>query len=135
VNTRKHWITTAGLIGSCAALALLAAACGGGGGKKESIDTSNVAIDSRTSTSSQSAPEQIIEVKDGAFDPATVTIKAGTKVVWKWTSNTPCALLMSGSTQPEQSSGTYERVFSSAGSTFSYQCAGKPDMVGKITVE
>ncbi|MCC6960137.1 MAG: hypothetical protein IT301_09855 [Dehalococcoidia bacterium] len=134
MKIRKHWFTTAALIGSCAALALLAA-CGGGGGKKETIDTSNVAIDARTTTSNQVVPEQVIEVKAGSFEPAAVTIKAGTKVIWKWTASTPCSLQMAGSTIPEQSSGTFERVFSSAGSTFSYQCAGKPDMVGKITVE
>lgn len=123
------------LLGCLFAVALLGAACGGGGEKKSDIDTSNVAIDARTQVSNQPAVEQIIEIKDGAFDPATVTIKAGTKVIWKWTANVPCSILMSGSAAPEQSSGTYERVFASAGSTFSYQCAGKSNMVGKITVE
>jgi plastocyanin len=112
---------------------VMLAGCGGGGGKDEKIDTSRIGV--QQNTTAQASAEQIIEVKDGSFSPDTVTIKAGTKVVWKWTANVPCSLLMSGSAAPEQSSGTYERLFSTGGSTYSYQCAGKPAMAGKITVE
>lgn len=125
----------AGLValGVFASTAVVLAGCGGGGGKDEKIDTSGVVVDQNTTA--QAAAEQIIEVKDGSFSPDTVTIKAGTKVIWKWTANVSCSLLMSGSAAPEQSSGTYERLFSSGGSTYSYQCEGKPAMAGKITVE
>lgn len=135
MTTRFRRFVGAGLLGSCATFALLAGACGGGGSSNDKIDTSNVSVDGGKENTGQATAEQVIEVKDGAFDPATVTIKAGTKVIWKWTSSTACSLLMGGTAAPEQSSGTYERLFSSGGSTFSYQCAGKPDMVGKITVE
>lgn len=119
----------AAVLGAAAALS----ACGGGGGGGGTVDISNVSV--QQNTTQQATAEQVIEVRESSFSPDAVTIKAGTKVIWKWTASTPCALLLSGSAAPEQSSGTYERVFSSAGSTFSYQCAGKPAMVGKITVE
>lgn len=135
MTTRFRRFAGAGLLGGCATLALLAGACGGGGSADKTIDTSNISVDGGKQNAGQATGEQVIEVKDGSFDPATVTIKAGTKVIWKWTSSTSCSLLMGGAAVPEQSSGTYERLFSSGGSTFSYQCAGKPDMVGKITVE
>ena len=135
MTIRFRRILGAGLLGSCATFALLAGACGGGGGGNDKVDISNVTVDGGKQNAGQASAEQVIEVKDGAFDPAQVTIKAGTKVIWKWTSTTSCSLLMGGTTAPEQSSGTYERLFSSGGSTFSYQCAGKPNMVGKITVE
>lgn len=126
---RVSGLLAAAAIGSTALLA----ACGGGGGGGGQVDISNVSV--QQNTTQQASAEQIIEVRESSFSPDVVTIKAGTKVIWKWTATTPCSLLLSGSAAPEQSSGTYERIFSSAGSTFSYQCAGKPDMVGKITVE
>ncbi len=116
-------------------VAMGAAACGGGGGDSGgNADLSGVTVRSLNATPTAGA-QQIIEVKDGSFDPKDVTIKAGTTIVWKWTSSVSCSLLLGGQAAPEQSSGQYERLFSTGGSTFSYQCAGKPDMVGKITVE
>ena len=66
----------------------------------------------------------------------TVTIKAGTKVIWKWTGTNPHSIQLSGTTSPEQTSGTYERTFDQRGSSFNYQCGvHKAAMAGKIVIE
>lgn len=112
------------------------AACGGGGGGDD-LDISGVKIGNQNPTAASDRAEQVIEVKDNSFSPETVTIKAGTKVVWKWvgTSN-PHSIQLSGSTSPEQASGTFERTFDQTGNSFSYQCGvHKAAMTGKIVIE
>lgn len=114
------------------------AACGGGGGDDDSADIGDISgrVDLKT-TVPLNLPDQIIEVKDNSFTPDTVTIKAGTKVVWKWvdTKNSH-SVQLSGTTSPEQSSGTFERVFTESGSSFAYQCGvHKAAMTGRIVVE
>lgn len=80
--------------------------------------------------------EATIEVKDNAFAPETVTIKAGTKVIWKWSGTNPHSIQLSGTTSTEQTSGTFERTFDQRGSSFNYQCGvHKTAMVGKIVIE
>jgi plastocyanin len=132
------------VIGVCLAGALLAAACGGGGDdnggggsgdgdvKLENVNTQNA-----TPTPDTNRPEVVVEVKDNSFNPETITIKQGTKVVWKWvdTSNSH-SIMLSGTTSPEQTSGTYERVFDQKGVTYPYQCGVHgASMSGRIVVE
>ncbi|MGE3076921.1 MAG: hypothetical protein AB7N24_16970 [Dehalococcoidia bacterium] len=113
------------------------AACGGGGGGDDdggSIGDLSGQVDLKT-TVPLDLPDQVIEISGGAFSPDAVTIKAGTKVVWTWKDTSACALQFAGKTGPEQTSGTFEFTFTDSGSNYSYQCAGKPDHTGKITVE
>jgi len=129
--------------GACVAGALLTAACGGGGsddggnggsgsGKLENVNTQDA-----TATPDTNRPEVVVEVRDGSFSPDVVTIKAGTKVVWKWVdTKQPHSIMLSGTKSPEQTSGTYERVFDQKGVTYPYQDGvSGAAMSGKIIVE
>jgi plastocyanin len=127
-------MTAAGLASVVIGAALLASCGGGGSSGDDSGGLTNVNISQGTPKPLE-RPEQVIEVGDSAFNPNDVTIKVGTKVIWKWTGTTACAIQLAGVTAPEQSSGTYEQTFDSGGVSFSYQCAGKSGFVGKITVE
>ena len=114
--------------------ALPLSACGGGGGGGDSPDAITVIGNEPTQAA---AGEQVIEVKDNMFAPDTVTIKSGTKVIWKWTGTANAhSIQLGGQTSPEQTSGTYERTLSQGGGSFSYQCGvHKEAMVGKIIIE
>lgn len=97
----------------------------------------NVNKQNATPTPDTNRPVVEIEVKDNSFTPETITVKQGTKVVWKWveTSNQH-SVLMSGVKSPEQSSGTYERNFDQKGVSYSYQCGVHgAAMAGRIVVE
>lgn len=130
-------------VGTGAAIAVVAAvlplaACGGGGGD-DNEDTGalgNVQIDAPRNE--DTAREEVtIEVKDNEFVPAEVTIKSGTKVIWKWVdTQAPHSIQLSGNTSTEQTSGTYERVFDQTGNSFAYQCGvHKAAMAGRIIIE
>ena len=128
------------IVGTSLAVAVLAsslpvAACGGGGG--DSDDGPLVINVNQEGTSSAVRPEQIIEVKDNSFAPDSLTVKAGTKVIWKWvgTAN-PHSIQLGGQTSTQQTSGTFERIFEQAGGNFSYQCGVHgAAMAGKIVIE
>ncbi len=113
------------------------AACGGGGGDDGGdIGDLSGQVELKTTVPLE-IPDQVIEVKDNSFTPDTITIKAGTKVVWKWvdTQNNH-SVQLSGTTSPEQNSGTFERVFTESGSSFAYQCGvHKAAMTGRIVIE
>lgn len=130
--------------GVCLAGALLAAACGGGGddngGSTNGNDTvkiENVNQQNATPTPDTNRPEVVVEVKDNSFNPETITIKQGTKVVWKWvdTANSH-SIMLSGTKSADQTSGTYERVFEQKGVSYPYQCGVHgASMSGRIVVE
>ncbi len=131
-------------VGASLAGALLAAACGGGGdddggegnGNAE-VKLENVNQQNATPTPDTNRPEVVVEVKDNSFTPETITVKQGTKVVWKWvdTAN-PHSIMLSGVKSPEQSSGTYERIFDQKGVSYTYQCGVHgASMSGRIVVE
>jgi len=113
------------------------AACGGGGGGGGDVDISgSIKNQEGGPTAAVEKVEQTIDVSDNAFAPETVTIKAGTKVIWKWRGTNPHSIQLSGTTSPEQTSGTYERTFDQRGSSFNYQCGvHKAAMTGKIVIE
>ncbi len=127
------------MVGTGFAIAMIAAslplaACGGGGDDDGGAGDLSGIVDQRP-TESVAKPEVVIEVKESSFAPSTVTVKPGTKVIWKWASTTACAIQYAGNTGPEQTSGTYERVFDQTGSSFTYQCANNNAMTGKIVIE
>ena len=123
---------------------VLAAACGGGGDDdsdggngNQQVVIENVNRQNATPTPDTNRPEVVIEVRDNSFNPETVTVKRGTKVVWKWvdTANKH-SILISGVKSEEQSSGTHERVFDQAGVSYPYQCGVHgATMSGRIVVE
>lgn len=118
--------------------AMLTAGCGGGGGgdKADESGLSGARVTQGTATPVV-VVEQIVEVKDNSFAPQTVSVKSGTKVVWKWTGTSNAhSIQVSGSTSPAQTSGTFERLFSQGAGTFNYQCGvHKEAMSGKIVIE
>lgn len=134
------------VVGVCLAGALLAAACGGGGDDNGgggggsgngNVKLENVNTQNATPTPDTNRPEVVVEVKDNSFNPETITIKQGTKVVWKWVDTANAhSIMLSGTTSPEQTSGTYERVFDQKGVTYPYQCGVHgASMSGRIVVE
>lgn len=125
-----------GVVGALAAASVALVACGGGGGDDGGSGPAIINVN-QGPTQPIVKNEQIIEVKDNSFSPETVTVKAGTKVVWKWvgTAN-PHSIQLSGTTSDQQTSGEYTRDFERGGSTFAYQCGVHGSaMAGKITVE
>ena len=116
----------------------LAAACGGGGGDDDEDTGALSGVNIDAPRNENTAKEEVtVEVKDNEFVPAEITIKPGTKVVWKWVdTQAPHSIQLSGSTSPEQTSGTFERVFDQTGNTFAYQCGvHKAAMSGRIVIE
>ena len=130
------------VLGLCLVGAAFTTACGGGGsgdsgssggsGKLENVNTQDA-----TPTPDTNRPEVVIEVHDGFFEPEVVTVKAGTKVVWKWVdTKNPHSIMLSGTKSPEQTTGTYERIFDQKGVTYPYQDGvSGAAMSGKIIVE
>src|SRR6185436_15630627 len=113
------------------------AACGGGGGDNDSdaLKGANITIE-RTQDPNKTIEETVVEIHDNSFNPDTVTIKAGTKVVWNLVgTDNPHSIQMGGVTSTQQASGTFEHKFDSP-STVSYQCGVHGSaMTGKIVVE
>jgi plastocyanin len=111
-----------------AGLAIVAAAgCGGDSG-------------SDTTTGPPSSPppaSNTVSVSNNSFSPATMTVAPGTTVTWQWAAGAVDhnVTFDDGDHSPTQSSGTFARTFSSAG-TFPYHCTIHQSlgMTGTITV-
>jgi plastocyanin len=90
--------------------AIAAAACSGG--------------ESGGPTGPDQVPEGDVQVRNNFFDPAELTVAPGTTVVWAWNSGgvTHDIVFDDGADSGEQSSGTYERTFPTAGQ-FPYHCS------------
>ena len=103
---------------SAIALLLGVAACGGDG-------------------PSSPVPDNEVRVSDNSFSPASRTIAVGTTLTWRWASgsSTHNVTFAGGTSSPDQSSGTFARLFSAAG-TFTYQCTiHGASMSGTVTVQ
>jgi plastocyanin len=115
------------------ALGFVGVACGGGGGGNGPVRLENVNPNVTTPAAEQERPVQEIRVTDRGCEPANVTVKARTRVVWKWeNTSTPVAILLAGKPSPEQTTGEYHRDFDHAGLSFNYQCG---PATGRISVE
>ncbi|WP_322796109.1 hypothetical protein [Tepidiforma sp.] len=120
------------LIAGVLASALAGAACGGGGDSTD-VKLENVNPSIGTPTPEAERPVQEIKVTDQGCDPANVTVKARTRVVWKWQGTTnPVAIMLAGQKSPEQTTGEYQRDFDQPGLSYTYQCGAT---TGKIVVE
>jgi plastocyanin len=94
-------------------------------------------------TPSTSTTANTVNLTATAFEPATITIKAGETVTWKWTtgthdveSGTTCAPDGKFSSGDPVAGGTFEQKFDTAG-TFDYFCSVHcaEGMVGKVIVQ
>ena len=101
-----------------------------------------VALALTAGCSSSTSPNATdVTVQDNSFNPSSTTIAVGQTVTWTWAgANQHNVTWDSGSpaASPTQSSGTYQRTFSQAG-TYAYHCTihGSPGagMHGTITVQ
>lgn len=146
VRQRFLWI----VLSLTTAATLLFVACGGGGTTASPTATSLPTATSQptataTATSQPTAAQtattvkvQIVE-KNGqySFQPATLTIKKGTQVVWTNMSDAPHTVTSDSSafntTSNLSQNQTYKFTFATAG-TFAYHCNIHPYMKATITV-
>jgi len=79
-----------------------------------------------------------VEIKDFAFNPATITIKKGTTVTWTNQDSAPHTVTSESGNEldsPTLSKGqSYSHTFNEVG-TFSYYCTIHPRMKGNVVVE
>lgn len=147
IPTRKQhvwaWLSVVAL-----AMLMLLSACGGttttGSGNNSGSGTTSVATSTPTSSGSGSGTTvMIITDSSGsfAFSPATLTIKAGTTVVWKNTTSVGHTVTSddgksfdSGSSNPIAQGATYSFTFNNPG-TYAYHCAIHPFMKATIVVQ
>ncbi len=124
-------------VGAVAVVGAALAGCGGGddGGGGDAGTTQ--LINSGVTATQTPPPMVVIKISDNKFEPAELTIKAGTKVRWEWSGSNPHSVLISGNASEQKTgSGFFERDFRGGGSSFPYQCGVHgASMAGKITVE
>lgn len=119
---------------------LLLVACGGtaAGPAQQGITATVQPSAARTQTPVAIAHVHIVE-KNGqfAFDPAKLTIKVGTQVIWTNTSDVPHTVtsdtLVFNTPTPLNEHQTFAVLFSKPG-TYPYYCNIHPYMLGTITV-
>ena len=79
-----------------------------------------------------------VDIKDFAFAPKTLTITAGTRVVWTNLDEEPHVVVSAGNqfatSKALDTSDSYAITFDHAG-TYTYYCAIHPMMVGTIIVK
>ena len=79
-----------------------------------------------------------VEIKDFAFNPATITIKKGTTVTWTNQDSAPHTVTSESGNEldsPTLSKGqSYSHTFNEVG-TFSYYCTIHPRIKGNVVVE
>jgi plastocyanin len=100
------------------------------------VVASPAAMAARASTSKAMRTQQI-EIRNFAFAPATVTVPAGTRVVWTNQDEEPHVITSAGalfaSSKGMDTSDSYVVTFSKPG-TYAYYCSIHPMMVGTIIV-
>ena len=126
------------LLVAAASLAALAA-CGGGGGSPTQPPGNNPPNNPPPVTNA-------VTVGVSSFNPANISVTAGTTVTWNWNSCTSdgyggpetcvahTVTFDDGVGSTTRSSGSYSRQFSAAGD-FPYHCTLHSNMTGKVTVQ
>ena len=104
------------------------AACGGGGGGYGGPTNPNPPGPPSTSNA--------INVRDNSFSPNNNLLSVGATVTWTWTgSDIHNVTFTGGPASSDQSSGTYQRTFGTAG-VFNYTCTRHgAGMSGRITIQ
>jgi plastocyanin len=69
----------------------------------------------------QSGSTLDVQVQDGSFQPAADTVAVNSTVTWTWAAGPHNVTFQDGVASDNQSSGTYQRTFASAG-TYAYRC-------------
>lgn len=90
------------------------------------------------STSDAAVATNTVAIKNFAFDPAVITVKAGTTVTWTNSDQDPHTVTSDGkagplNSKPLNQGDTYQYTFNVPG-TFSYLCTIHPFMTATVTV-
>ena len=120
------------VIGFGLAIALVGAACGGASQAPAASQPST----SQPAASQPAAGGTAVSIVNFAFNPGTLTVKAGDTVTWTNTSGTPHTVTAddgSFDSGTVTASAPFEHVFSAAG-TFAYHCSIHSSMKATIIV-
>lgn len=112
------------------------------GGESDMPNMSGQNDNSSTNSSSGSSNDAVstnrVSIKDFAFGPATIKVKAGTTVTWVNDDSAAHTVTVGSGTgprsQPLNKGDSYSYTFANIG-TYSYKCTFHPDMTGKVIVE
>ncbi|MFC0435663.1 plastocyanin/azurin family copper-binding protein [Kutzneria buriramensis] len=90
------------------------------------------------STADAAVATNTVAIKNFAFDPAVITVKAGTTVTWTNSDQDPHTVTSDGkagplNSKPLNQGDTYQYTFTVPG-TFSYLCTIHPFMTATVTV-
>jgi len=126
------------LVAAALAVACSVTACGRSHSETPAVAQATAVLTGATGAATASAATGAITIKDFAFEPATLTISAGSKVVWTNRDEEP-HLIVSADGQFHKSlaldtDDSYAAVFAKPG-TYTYFCSIHPHMVGKIIVK
>ncbi|TAK95137.1 amidase [Patescibacteria group bacterium] len=90
--------------------------------------------DQAAAPATSQTPENTVVIRGSAFDPAELTVKAGTTVTWVNKDPVNHNIKGSGMSSPVMTtSQKFEHTFKAAG-TFPYSCGIHPTMTGKVIV-
>lgn len=85
-------------------------------------------------TASEAGATAVVEIKNLAFNPVAITVKAGQTVEWRWADGEVAHNVDFGDFKTEtQATGTFLRHYAKAG-TFQYKCDVHPDMKATVVV-
>jgi plastocyanin len=122
------------------ATAFAVAACSGGGTTPAPSTAAQSAAPSAAQASGSGSGggggSQSVEIKNFAFNPAALTVKAGDKVTWKNSDSAAHTVTFddgSADSNDIANNATFDHTFSTAG-TFAYHCKIHTNMKGTITV-
>jgi plastocyanin len=122
----------AALVALLVAIAIPLVGCGGGGG------TDSTSAATSGSASASSAKQPAVTIVDYTYEPATISVPAGTAVEFSNEDSTPHTATSKQSGAFETGSidtGKSAKVILEKPGTYAYYCAFHPFMKGSITVE
>ena len=127
--------------GLFAAGAIVLAACGGGGGKSAAAnDMAGMAMAAQKAGNRAGASTAVatdaVGIKNFAFSPATITVKAGSTVVWTNDDSIQHDITFDGggiASSALNHNDTFSHTFPAAG-TYHYICSIHPFMHGTVIV-
>jgi amicyanin len=138
---RRNVFTPLRMGGLFAAGALVLAACGGGGGKSAAgNDMAGMAMAAQAAGNTTGAATPVatdaVHIKNFAFSPATITVKAGSTVVWTNDDAIQHDVTFDGggiASSVLNHNDTFSHTFVTAG-TYHYICSIHPFMHGTVIV-
>jgi plastocyanin len=121
-----------------AGLVLTAAFLAGCGRNPAGTDPASAAPAEGTAAAPEAAPDQVV-IDNFAYQPATLTVKAGTKVTWVNRDDVPHTA--TSTARPKRfdsrtldTDDQFSHVFTAPG-TYEYFCAVHPNMTGRVIVK